>query len=159
MLETVVSVISSSPDELESELAMTTDPSGELRVNGVCLARLQPAEAEAMTAIWLMEGSDDTWSLVVHCCEQWQVLDIFWCLDHADLVERITPPGCNAWLELLVVPVGDRWVVIEADPTGEGELHLHHEQNGHAHWATRSEAVRVAKGHAVAAMAREAGFG
>lgn len=151
MSAATVTVSSVDPYELEAELAIAVSSESEgLRINGAQLNRVKSAVPDA-APVWLLDDGEGAWSLVGRVGESWQVVDIFWCLNHADLVTRVTPRDASSWLELLVVPMGEQWIVVEADPQGERELGLCADPGGVVLWGSRADARLAAERRATVA--------
>ena len=152
----IVSVTSADPEELACELAIATigldAPPVEVRVNGV---RLTPLTTEAdwpsAPRAWSLVDDPRHWSMVVYADEEWQVLDVFRCVDLAELVDA--PITAR---EMLVTPLVRGWVVTVSDPEGDRELLLHVGAGQAAIWRTREAARAAAHRYAEALTAQAA---
>ena len=136
-----VSVTSADPEELTSELAIATaefdEPPAVLRVNGMALTPLvSESDWPDPPRAWSLDSGDQQWTMVVHAQEEWQVLDIFRCVDIAEKVD-----AADSAHELFITPLASGWVVVEADPSGQRELVLHAHAEEASVWRTRDAAL------------------
>lgn len=140
MTTATVSIMSASPAELEAELAIAVgeaEPT-EVRVNGMRLTALL-ADQALNTRLWCMAGTENTWTIVGYAHRQWEVLDIYACLERG---ESVNPDGMP---EIMIAPAAGAWLVTEADPSGESEMRLHIEPNGIGMWPSRDAALSAAQ--------------
>lgn len=140
-----VSVTSADPEELTSELAIATadfdGPPAALRVNGMSLTpQICEPDWQDAPQVWRLTAGQDDWSMIAYAREEWQVLDIFRCIDIAEQIDV----GATAD-EVFVMPLASGWAVVHADPTGNRELVLQAIADEASIWRTRNGACAAAQ--------------
>lgn len=144
--------ISAPPGAVRAPNQEALELSALAHARGVSVAlddihRLKPEPGDAVD-IWRLSEKGGGWMLARQIAGKWVVWDILACLDQARLVARVIPRGSTSWLELMVAPLTDRWVVLEADPSGARELRICAAADGVAVWSSSASAERFAAAHA-----------